>query len=521
MVQASGEGGFVPQWKHYQQLMFLQGCCDQEDGAEETPSPREENQLPLTSPGLVISFLPSPSSSSSSCVPSSFIGRCFWTEERERELISFYAEHGCLWNKKSENHNNRQLRQKLLESLRNQLSDQLVSFSVDDIKSKFKNLRTVFNREFKAVQANRTSNQPYVSKWKHFHQMLFLCESFEEDESPDDLQILMVCEGRDPDHPDHGSLTSSSTHSSISNTNSTLALCSPIKSESKTITCSAYEVLFPTAADRYKLTDHKAAPTIPSSPAGSLPDRKSCRTSVPADDRASAESRCLWSEAKVQQLISFYSEHSCLWNHRLDSYRNRLLRQSLLETLSGLLSDDEPVPFTVEDIKTKFRNLRTIFQREHKAVSSNRTCGSEDFYLPKWKHYLDLMFLCDSGEEDDEPFSLPSHAACQTPAVSTQNPVVPPSPTPPDSWLSSRSSSSSSSSSRSRASGRKRARRRAPASTGELMELMRSVHRNRTESPHAGFLKYVEECLNEAPPDKVKKLKKKIIETIHSMEEDG
>ncbi|XP_012704714.2 uncharacterized protein LOC105915227 isoform X1 [Fundulus heteroclitus] len=510
MVRASGAEGFVPQWKHYQQLTFLQGCFDPEDGADAPLAvPKEEDPFPLPSPGLIISFLPSPPSSSSPCVPSSVAGRCFWSEERERELISFYAEHGCLWNKKSENHNNRQLRQKLLESLRNQLSDQLVSFSVDDIKSKFKNLRTVFNREYKAVQANRTSDKPYVSKWKHYHQMLFLCESFEEDESPDDLQILTVHGGMDPGHPGHPDQGNRTFCSGLSGE----ALCSSTQSDSPTITCSAYQVFLP--ADRYAPADHMTP--------GSPPARKPGRTLGPAEDRVSSESRCLWSEAKVQQLISFYSEHSCLWNHRLDSYRNRLLRRSLLETLSGLLSHDEPAPFTVEDIKTKFRNLRTIFQREHKAVSSNRTCGSEDFYLPKWKHYLDLMFLCDS--EDDEPLSPPSHAAHQT-APSPTGPArvleVPASPTPPDSRLSSSSSSSSSaSSSRSRAPGRQRARRRrrASPSAGELMALMRSVHQNRTGSPHAGFLKYVEECLNEAPPDKVRKLKKKIIETIHGMED--
>lgn len=41
-----------------------------------------------------------------------------------------------------------------------------------------------------------------------------------------------------------------------------------------------------------------------------------------------------------------FAEHSCLWNHKSESYRNRLLRQSLLETLSNLLSDNEPVPFS-------------------------------------------------------------------------------------------------------------------------------------------------------------------------------
>ncbi|XP_054878201.1 uncharacterized protein LOC129353012 [Poeciliopsis prolifica] len=293
--------------------------------------------------------------------------------------------------------------------------------------------------------------------------MLFLCESFEEDDFPD--------------APQEGSRTSCSA--------SSFDACS-IKTESNAVTCSAFQV-FPAAPDQTELKDPRAA-------SGSPPDRKPAWVLVPADDRASGESRCLWSEAKVQQLISFYAEHSCLWNHRVDSFRNRLLRQSLLETLSGLLSAGEPVPFTVEDIKTKFRNLRTIFQREHKAVSANRTCGSEDFYLPKWRHYLDLLFLCDADAND----------------AFAQNPSVPPSPTPPDSWLSCSSSSSSSSTSSRKRAGRSAGRPAAPARSGR-----------RGEAPHAGFLKYVEECLNEAPPHKVKKMKKKIIQTIHSLEEDG
>ena len=197
----------------------------------------------------------------------------------------------------------------------------------------------------------------------------------------------------------------------------------------------------------------------------------------------------------------------------------------------------------MDDIKAKFRNLRTIFQREHKAVSSNKTCGSEDFYVPKWKHYRDLMFLCDSCDEDERPEDLhfhqlqeagplhldsqatpPTlryHAASQTAAklsVMPQGFEAPPSPTPPDSRHSSPSSSPppSTSSSRSRVSGRKRA---AP-STGIMLDLMRTLCQSQTVSPHAGFLKYVEECLNETPPDQVKKLKKKIIETIHSASEE-
>ncbi|XP_041816665.1 uncharacterized protein LOC121623461 [Chelmon rostratus] len=556
MVKASkvcrSEDVFVPQWKHYQQLMFLQGCWDQDDGPDDLPvSPQtvsqEESQPVLTSPGLIISFLPTPStsspSSSSSCVPANMMVKCYWTEERERSLIAFYSEHNCLWNKRSENHNNRQLRLKLLETLRSQLSDHSVSFSVEDIKCKFKNLRTVFNREYKAVQTSRASDKLYASKWKHYQQLLFLCESCDEDDSPEDLQVLMPQEDK---NLEHGNQTPSSTLSSLSS--------------SSTQTNS---IVFnnPSAAsispDHLKLAGQTTAPTLPASPSMSRPDTKNCTNpsplnfstsaSVPPDSRLSADSRCHWNEAKVQQLISFYSEHSCLWNHRSESYRNRLLRQSLLETLSSLLSDNEPVSFTVEDIKTKFRNLRTIFQREHKAVSSNKTCGSEDFYLPKWKHYRELMFLCDSCDEDERPedlhFQEPQESGllrldCQAPPssvhyhgptqtapklnITSQSLEAPPSPTPPDSQHSSPSSSASTSSSHtdSRVSGRKRASRRLPPATSEMLDFMRTFCQSQMVSPHAGFLKYVEECLNETPPDKVKKLKKKIIETIHSVSEE-
>lgn len=101
MVKASkvcrSDDVFVPQWKHYQQLMFLQGCWDQDDSSEDPPLspltvPQEESQPVLPSPGPIISVLPTPSTStSSSCVPSNMIVKCYWTEERERALIAFYS----------------------------------------------------------------------------------------------------------------------------------------------------------------------------------------------------------------------------------------------------------------------------------------------------------------------------------------------------------------------------------------------------------------------------------------------
>ncbi|KAG7498881.1 hypothetical protein JOB18_022975 [Solea senegalensis] len=535
MVKASKVCGtqdvFVPQWKHYQQLMFLQGCWEQEEGADEPPSPlslpQDESLSVLTSSGAVISFIPKAITSSSSCVSSSLTVKCCWTEEKERELIDFYAEHGCLWNKKSENHNNRLLRLRLLDALKVQLSDHAVSFSVEDVKCKFKNLRTVFNREHKVAQASRGSAKPYVSKWKHYQQLLFLCESCDEDDGVmDELHILMTPEDKDVEQ---GDLTPSSTLSTSSRSSIiTAGVSSSSSAPSSSTQNNARSGCNSTSPHGLVQGSQPSVRTRPSSPSKS--SALSFTVSVPLE----SDSRCHWTEDKVQQLISFYSEHSCLWNHSSESYRNRLLRQSLLETLSSLLSDSETVSFTVEDIKTKFRNLKTTFQREHKSVSANKTCGSEDFYLPKWKYFRELMFLCDSCDEDDIPGDIPTpqapppclyyHANSQTFTKLQQGFDAPPSPTPPDSRHSSPFSSPSASSSHTdtrTSSARKRACSRAPPTAGQMLDVMRMFCQSQAAvAPHAGFLKYVEECLNETPPDKVRKMKKKIIETIHGVAEE-
>lgn len=181
-------------------------------------------------------------------------------------------------------------------------------FAVDDIKCKFKNLRTVFNREYKAVQASRALDKLYVSKWKHYQQLLFLCESCDEDESPDDLQILTPREDKDLER---GNQTASCTLSSSRSTQ-TNKFNNPSASSGDvtTNTGTAYQIFLSASPDHLKLGSQTAPPTLPSSPSTSPPDTNTCKNqscSVQPDSRLSAYARCHWSEAKVQQLISFYS----------------------------------------------------------------------------------------------------------------------------------------------------------------------------------------------------------------------
>ncbi|XP_076020414.1 uncharacterized protein LOC143011421 isoform X2 [Genypterus blacodes] len=519
----------------------------------------EQLRILLSAQPPSVPFTATSSSSLSSCTSSNIMVKCYWTDERERTVIYFYSEHGCLWNKKSENHNNRQLRLRLLHTLRAQLSHQSpVAFTVEDIKSKFKNLRTVFNREYKAVQASRAADKLYVSKWKHYHQLLFLCEACKEDDEPNEVQTLMPQQEEEEDEVGYGAppVTSSSFTCCFTQTVKpefhTTTPSSSSQIDTKDNTSAPNEIFLTSSPDIHKLSNQvsllaSSSETKPSAgDPGSSPQKVSASSPAQPDSRLSADFRCLWTEAKVQELISFYSEHSFLWNHKSDRYRNRLLRRTMLETLSSQLSAHAPVPFTVEDIKTKFRNLRTIFKREHKVVSSNKTCGSEDFYLPKWKHYRELMFLCDSCDEDAEAEKVHLHQPLEDGLLRLGSQALPPllsyhttsssttthesqsatdpnieaplSLTPLDSQHSTPCSSISSSPASRGASGRKRVSCSPTAS--ELPDFTGTLCSQPAVSPHTGFLKYVEECLNETPPDKVKKLKKRIIETIHSMSDD-
>lgn len=164
------------------------------------------------------------------------------------------------------------------------------------------------------MQACRASNKLYVSKWKHYQQLLFLCESCDEDESTDDLQILMPPEDRDLEYGDQ---TPSSTLSSFSSTQANCIKFSNTSARSSSSHSAAYQIFSSVSPDNVKLAVNTAPFTFPASPSPSPPDPKTRANPsslkfpisgpVQTDSRPSTDSRCHWSDAKVQQLISFYS----------------------------------------------------------------------------------------------------------------------------------------------------------------------------------------------------------------------
>lgn len=243
-----------------------------------------------------------------------------------------FADHRCLWNKRCENHNDRFLRAKLLEALRRQLSDQSVSFSgkrrrsdalalpwvhalmlafvfpVDDVKSKFKNLRTVFKRELKAVRRGRAGERCRGSRWKHFQQLLFLRDD-EDDVAQDPSPASTQMNDNESNDSAPGADVFSAPIVSVPAVSipavSTPAVSAPAVAAVSTsfADASASSAHVSTAVSPYHVLisaspDHFKSETGPASP-----------PEVPSTSPAllSAESRCYWTEEKVEQLIRFYS----------------------------------------------------------------------------------------------------------------------------------------------------------------------------------------------------------------------
>ena len=164
-------------------------------------------------------------------------------------------------------------------------------------------------------------------------------------------------------------------------------------------------------------------------------------------------------------------------------------------------------------MKKKFKNLRTVFTREHSLVlKSNKSgAGADDVYVPKWKYYDVLSFLRDTCNPDKSSDNLdsfrPSELTVPTTSQTPENttPLTPTSSRPDD--------HTAVSDPKSKKSDKKLKLDKA----SEAMDYAIGVLKRKASSPHAGFLHYLESVLEDMPESKTKKLKRQIIELAHNV----
>ncbi|XP_061429085.1 uncharacterized protein LOC133355767 isoform X1 [Lethenteron reissneri] len=106
--------------------------------------------------------------------------------------------------------------------------------------------------------------------------------------------------------------------------------------------------------------------------------------------------RSVWDASQEVFLIEWFHDHRFMWDPSNPDYfkrdkRNRKMNE-LCEQLGG---DAHGVPFTGEEIKFKWKNLRSIYFREVKKVEDADRMGSgrSNGYYPKWHHFERLGFL--------------------------------------------------------------------------------------------------------------------------------
>ena len=118
-------------------------------------------------------------------------------------------------------------------------------------------------------------------------------------------------------------------------------------------------------------------------------------------------------------LIDFFNSNPALWNHHLSEYRNRSLRDSLLEKLVNQFDGK----FTKEDVKREWHNLQTVYKREKSREESSKVSGSGscDVYCSTWELFSQMEFLEVTGDIDTSYTSIDS-GVCAPPAQKKKKP---------------------------------------------------------------------------------------------------
>lgn len=82
-----------------------------------------------------------------------------WSKELLIEFINCYKQYNCLWQLKSKEYTNRNLKNRAYQCLVQLIQPHFPSANTDFVKSKIQNLRNAFRKEMKKVEASKRSGR--------------------------------------------------------------------------------------------------------------------------------------------------------------------------------------------------------------------------------------------------------------------------------------------------------------------------------------------------------------------------
>ena len=107
---------------------------------------------------------------------------------------------------------------------------------------------------------------------------------------------------------------------------------------------------------------------------------------------------------EIEDLIDFYRENPSLWNHNLEEYRDRVLRESLMTKLS----ESYDGRFTISELKACWHNTVTYYKTEKKREEASQSSGqaSSEVYYSSWEFYNQMDFIDVTCDVDETVSSL-------------------------------------------------------------------------------------------------------------------
>ena len=103
-----------------------------------------------------------------------------------------------------------------------------------------------------------------------------------------------------------------------------------------------------------------------------------------------------WGDDKTLNFVINYRNHECLWNPRSPLYKNNIARNNAYADLLSTI--DEP-NFTLKMLKSKIKNLRSVYHTEFKKIESSNLVLVRPMYKPTICWFEEMhSFLKDSNE---------------------------------------------------------------------------------------------------------------------------
>ncbi|XP_075059406.1 uncharacterized protein LOC142144440 isoform X2 [Mixophyes fleayi] len=102
----------------------------------------------------------------------------------------------------------------------------------------------------------------------------------------------------------------------------------------------------------------------------------------------------------LKEFIEMYRGFPCLWKVKCADYSNRQKKADAYDKLVSLCRTVCPTA-TIDLVKHKIANLRTVFKKELKKVESSRKSGAtgDDIYIPRLWYFDLLKFTIDQEDQ--------------------------------------------------------------------------------------------------------------------------